>query len=175
MDRAALITALRHHHGAFLAQLAALPAAALEHAPTGKWNPVQHLDHIARGVRGVVLGLRLPPWLLRLWMGRPRRAGRDYAGLVQRYRERLAQGGRARGVFVPPPRSAGERERFSEVLQKRVEQLCTQLEGWTEEELDNTLMPHPLLGKLTVREMLYFTIYHVQHHAALVERDRLHT
>jgi len=33
------------------------------------------------------------------------------------------------------------------------------------------LLPHPLLGKVTVREMLYFTIHHVQHHHALVERD----
>ena len=38
-------------------------------------------------------------------------------------------------------------------------------------DLDAVLLPHPLLGKLTVREMLFFTVYHVQHHRALVERD----
>jgi hypothetical protein len=30
------------------------------------------------------------------------------------------------------------------------------------------VLPHPLLGKLTIREMLYFTVYHGEHH-------RLHT
>ena len=33
-----------------------------------------------------------------------------------------------------------------------------------EEDLDNYILPHPLIGKTTIREMLYFTIYHVQHH-----------
>jgi hypothetical protein len=31
-------------------------------------------------------------------------------------------------------------------------------------------LPHPLLGKLTVREMLFFTLYHQRHHVAVVER-----
>jgi hypothetical protein len=30
--------------------------------------------------------------------------------------------------------------------------------------LDLLILPHPLLGKLTLREMLYFTLYHVEHH-----------
>jgi hypothetical protein len=32
-------------------------------------------------------------------------------------------------------------------------------------------LPHPLLGKLTLREMIYFTIYHVQHHHKLVQNQ----
>jgi hypothetical protein len=35
---------------------------------------------------------------------------------------------------------------------------------WSEDDLDNHRLPHPLLGKLTVREMLFFTLYHIQHH-----------
>jgi hypothetical protein len=33
--------------------------------------------------------------------------------------------------------------------------------------LDEYLLPHPLIGKLTIREILYFTIYHNLRHASL--------
>ena len=35
---------------------------------------------------------------------------------------------------------------------------------FSEDEIDTYILPHPLLGKLTIREMIYFTIYHVEHH-----------
>ncbi|MCB9182399.1 MAG: DinB family protein [Flavobacteriales bacterium] len=49
--------------------------------------------------------------------------------------------------------------------------LCKRTSRWSESDLERYLLPHPLLGKLTLREMLYFTLYHVQHHQALVQRD----
>ena len=39
---------------------------------------------------------------------------------------------------------------------------------WSEKKLDRYQAPHPALGKLTIREMLYFTIFHNVHHARLV-------
>jgi hypothetical protein len=33
-----------------------------------------------------------------------------------------------------------------------------------EERLDQYLAPHPLLGKITLRELTFFTIYHSHHH-----------
>jgi len=41
----------------------------------------------------------------------------------------------------------------------------------SETALDLYILPHPLLGKITLREMLYFTAYHVYHHQTIVERD----
>ena len=38
-------------------------------------------------------------------------------------------------------------------------------EKWDEKELDEYYLPHPILGKLTVREILFFTIYHNLRHA----------
>jgi hypothetical protein len=40
--------------------------------------------------------------------------------------------------------------------------------GWREADLDRYLLPHPLLGKLTLREMLHFTLYHNYHHVQSV-------
>jgi hypothetical protein len=42
--------------------------------------------------------------------------------------------------------------------------------GWSERQLDRIRLPHPVLGKLSVREMLFFTLYHNQHHIEAVKR-----
>jgi hypothetical protein len=88
--------------------------------------------------------------------------------LVARYQEKLAGGGRAAGAFVPPSLAADAREALSQALLHEVEALCSRLERMDEKQLDAYLLPHPLLGKLTLREMLYFTIYHVEHHQRIV-------
>ena len=45
-------------------------------------------------------------------------------------------------------------------------ELLSAVEKWDETELDQYMLPHPILGKLTVREMLFFTIYHNLRHAS---------
>ena len=42
--------------------------------------------------------------------------------------------------------------------------LCKKLKNYSEKELEVYILPHPLLGKLTLREMLYFNILHAEHH-----------
>ena len=117
------------------------------------------------------MALMVPKWFLRWRFGRPNRAVRDYDALVQRYKEKLADGGRASGRFVPPVITASEVPRIAAFVQRVIGTLVDRLDKWSGSDLDSYLLPHPLLGKITVREMLYFTIYHVQHHQALVERD----
>ena len=45
-------------------------------------------------------------------------------------------------------------------------ELVSTTEKWQENDLDRYQLPHPLLGKLTIREMLYFAIYHNLRHAS---------
>lgn len=44
--------------------------------------------------------------------------------------------------------------------------------NWSDPQLDQYLAPHPLLGKLTLRELGYFTIYHTEHHLNII-KERL--
>lgn len=118
------------------------------------------------------MALMVPKWFLRWRFGKPNRTPRDYDGLVQRYKEKLAAGGRAAGRFVPPRVSASAVEGTVVSVRRIVNTMTHRVHNWSGPELDSYLLPHPLLGKLTVREMLFFTIYHVQHHQALVERDQ---
>ena len=48
------------------------------------------------------------------------------------------------------------------------EKLIAKIEKQTESDLDKYILPHPLLGKVTLREMLYFTIHHNEHHLELL-------
>lgn len=52
-----------------------------------------------------------------------------------------------------------------------LDQLIKSIQKYSEQELDQTILPHPLLGKITLREMLYFTIYHVEHHHHLTKNN----
>lgn len=172
MDRTEINTLLNARHEAFLSCLQALPAEALNTSPAGKWSPAQQLDHILRSVGPVHMAMGLPKWFLRMAFGKPNRSPRRYEEVVKRYQEKLAAGGRASGRFVPPPKPAHSVERMSADLRKLIGKLNQRVNKWSENELDNILLPHPLLGKLSVREMLYFTAYHVEHHQRIVERDK---
>lgn len=44
------------------------------------------------------------------------------------------------------------------------------LKNWTEADLDNCQVPHPLLGNMNVRELVLFSVYHVEHHLKAMER-----
>ena len=171
MNRPAISAALFRHHESFIMRVLAMPMDERALSRNGKWTAAQQIEHILRAVRPVSMALRVPKWFLRWRFGKPNRPPRDFEGLVQRYKEKLEAGGRASGRFVPPAIPAREVGRITASLRSRVGALTRRVDTWTEEELDAFLLPHPLLGKLTVREMLFFTIYHVQHHQALVERD----
>ncbi|MBI3790139.1 MAG: hypothetical protein HY275_04600 [Gemmatimonadetes bacterium] len=44
--------------------------------------------------------------------------------------------------------------------------------GWTESSVEQAAIVHPLIGPLTVREMLFFQHYHEAHHLNLVAMRR---
>src|SRR6185369_6710340 len=102
------------------------------------------------------------------------RASRDYGGLRDVYRGILAGGGKA-GRFAPalealPADPAAWRRALMGRRELAAEALERAIEPWSETALDRYRMPHPLLGKLTVREMLFFTLYHNLHHIQNVAR-----
>ena len=49
-------------------------------------------------------------------------------------------------------------------FQKECEDIKVITLEWSEEDLSSYVIPHPILGKFSVREMLYFTIFHTTHH-----------
>jgi hypothetical protein len=169
MDKSLIIETLRANHLRFDQLIGGLDADAFVRESNGKWSAAQHLDHIVRSVAPVNTAFGLPKTALRLIFGMANRPSRSSDELTERYRAKLAAGGRATGRFVPPSVGAGDRARLLGRLSKLVASLAGRIERCGEDELDRFVLPHPLLGKLTLREMLMFTAYHIEHHRRLVE------
>ena len=138
------------------------------------WSPAETVRHLNKSTRPVVKALGMPKIVLRLMFGRPRRSSATYDELQARYRQLLAEGGRA-GRFAPSQQSESDlaawRQRIMAELAHVNRELRSAIARWPESKLDRLQLPHPLLGKLTIREMLFFTLYHQRHHMAVVERN----
>lgn len=146
-------------------------------APMGlAWSPADHVRHLTKSVRAVAKGLQVPRLVLRLLYGRGKGVSMSYHRLVARYQEALARGASA-GRFAPRPEHvpgdpAAYRLALLEEHRAAVHDLADRIMTWDRRQVDGLRMPHPLLGRLTVREMLMFTLYHNQHHVHVVARRR---
>ena len=137
------------------------------------WSPAENVRHLVKSIRPVTKALKVPRILLRLKFGKPDHPSATYDALVERYHGLLAAGGNA-GRFAPSPREERDLEaRREEILAQHADanrELRATIVRWSDAALDRDQLPHPLLGNLTIREMLYFTLYHQLHHIGVVER-----
>ena len=139
--------------------------------PNEKWSVAQNVTHLITSAKMTKLAYRLPKIIVRIYAGRPNRSSRTYDELVAKYQLKLAQGGRASGRFVAKPVSSKEKkETIVNNYTMTMKSLIVAIQRkWDDPQLDKYLAPHPLLGKLTLRELCYFTIYHTHHHLAIIK------
>jgi hypothetical protein len=138
-----------------------------------KWSPAENAQHLVLSVKPLAMAFSLPKFLLRLMFGKPNRAGRSFDEVVEKYKAKLAAGGKASSPYIPRNISHNtDPKKVIEEFTKAYANFTGKISSVSEPQLDLYLLPHPLLGKLTLREMLYFTVHHVSHHHELV-RSRL--
>ena len=138
------------------------------------WSPADNVRHLTKSMCAVTRGLQVPRLAVRLLFGTPSQASRSYEQIGVDYRQVLSNGGQA-GRFAPSPQgdpvdAEAERARIMTVHATAVDDLRLASMRWREQDLDRYQLPHPLLGKLTVREMLLFTVYHNRHHVDVVRQ-----
>lgn len=168
MTKADLQQQLLIHHKSFNESINLLNESDFVHSKNGKWSAGQQLDHIVRSTSPVLLALQLPTFVTKLLFGKANRPSVTYEILVAKYLKRLEAGGKASGRFIPGPVLFKKRNLLTTQLSQIIQKLINTLDKFSEEDLNKFILPHPLLGKLTYREMIYFTIYHVQHHQKLL-------
>lgn len=166
MDKSQIITELLAHHNSFAENLNVLSNEDFELKPSGKWAAGQQLDHIIKSVKPVDMAFGLPMFVLKMKFGLSNRPSKTYDDLVAKYQKALVEN---KGYDIPERFNPNEiplkaKTRKLTKLKKLIEKLSSRLSRYTEDDLDTYILPHPLIGKLTLRKMLYFTIYHVQHH-----------
>jgi hypothetical protein len=138
------------------------------HREGDAWSPDQHLRHLNSSVDAVARALLYPKVMLRLRFGAGPGHSRPYSAIEKLYEARLAEGAKASGRYVPASEPSLPLAEHRDEVQARWRRLNLRLRealaGWTDRDLDRIQLPHPLLGKLTVREILFFTIFHNRHH-----------
>jgi len=150
--------------------LKGLSKEEFEFAPPEKWNAGQQLDHLIRSIKPLNLAYALPSFVLKMKFGLANRPSKTYTGLVEKYESKLAEGGKASGRFIPEPVPHEAKEKLCSLYKKEKEKLNSKVDRIEEATLDKYILPHPLLGKLTLREMLFFTIHHNRHHLNLMKK-----
>ncbi len=134
-----------------------------------RWSIAENADHLIRAIKMTQLAYSLPKFFVRMFFGKPNRSSRSYGELVAKYKLKLEQGGRATGRYIPKTTETKKLDLMRQ-WQKRNEKYLESLElKWTDRQLDQYIAPHPLLGKITLRELCYFTIYHTEHHLNIIK------
>lgn len=145
-----------------------LPTDDLFHRVGDAWAPVDDLRHLVRVNAAVVKGLGFPGWVLRARFGRPARQPWSYERLATLYDALLSTGVESPAPFVPPPAGSTDRDARRTTALERWHsvnrQLLRRVAGLSERGADRAALPHPGLGLLSLREILYFTIHHDLHH-----------
>jgi hypothetical protein len=131
------------------------------------WSAADYFKHLLLSVKPFVKALERSPEKLKAMLGQSSRPSRSYSEVVAAYKQRLAEGIRAEDfdavvptTFRVPDGTPDEKSYLVEVWNDAHERLYGALESWTEADLDSTQVPHPAIGMLNVREMLYFTLHH---------------
>lgn len=144
--------------------------------PETKWSIAQDIAHLTTATNSSRLAYILPKFIVRLFAGKPNRPSRTYDELVEKYKSKLEKGGKAGGRFVPKPIGPEKgKQQLLDSFSKAMHELATAIKNkWETNQLDKYIAPHPLLGKITLRELAYFNIYHTFHHLALIKQKTQH-
>jgi hypothetical protein len=141
------------------------------HPSNSKWSIAESIRHLVISTNTTTMAYALPKWMVRLVGGKPNRGSKTYDELVTKYTNKLLQGGRASGRYIPKKISpVYTKEKLLQQWQQTTDRYLDVLtKKWNDETLDNYLAPHPLLGKITLRELCYFTRYHTEHHFNIIK------
>jgi len=103
--------------------------------------------------------------------GKSENASMTYDKLVAIYQKMIDEGLRAEFAPSVTPVNYRMPEGITNIKTYLVEtwddanqRVVSALENWSEEDLDVYRLPHPAIGAITVREMLYFTVHHNRLH-----------
>lgn len=145
-----------------------------EVGPKSKWTTGQQALHLLQAYKILNNAMSMPKFLLKYRFGKNNREVRDYDKVTSRYMERLAnipEGatfGPSRNMNIP---RINDKSYILDRLQVESKKLQHKTNKWKDKDLDNLVIPHPLMGKMPVREIVMWTAFHVEHHIKQLEEN----
>ena len=172
MQKQEIVKLLDKKHQQLFDWLAMQQLEKWELGPKEKWTTGEHIVHLIQSMKPLNYALRYPKFLLKWRFGVNNRTSRNYDDVCKRYKEKLIE---AEGLVSPFSKNmqtpkVAEKQTIIEKLAKENEILKNRFLKWNDEKLDELLLPHPLMGKMTVREIVMWTAFHTQCHLETLEK-----
>ena len=172
MNKEDIVSNLEKKHNSLVDWLQNQDDNKWQEGPEGKWTTGQQALHLLQSIKPLNDALSMPKLLLKLKFGKANRELRNYDAIVKRYQERLvdAQGKTFKGSKNMKVPTLNEKEYILNRLQAENKKLQYKtLKRWSDKQLDTYILPHPLIGKMPVREIIMWTAHHVEHHTKILQ------
>lgn len=170
MNKSELLSTLKDSNQRVVNWFTGIPANRFFQREGEVWSASDNLDHLIKSHKPIAKALKLPRLALQGMFGSANQPSRSYEAICGVYKDTLAAGGVASGKYLPNQQTPAKPEvakmELLNQFSKASADVVSVAEKWNEDDLDGYLLPHPLIGKLTIREMLFFTIYHNLRHAS---------
>lgn len=147
-----------------------LPDGQFLHTANGKWTPGQQMAHVYLTLVPISQALISKEYIQNKF-GIIDRQTMSYEQVIDIYKKGLSAGGKAPEQYLPQDVTIDQKNENSEKLLTILDAIQQQIAAYTEEELDTLVLPHPFLGKLTLRELFYLMSYHPLHHLEQTEKN----
>lgn len=135
-----------------------------------KWTIAGHVYHLIKSTKAVSKGIKMPKMGMRAMFGKNNREEKSFEAMKEKYRTRVSN---AKGK-IPNNFEAEKGRIFDKVellsrFDTELHDLVQAMGKWNEKDMGSYILPHPALGKCTIRELIYFTIFHTDHHLEILK------
>ena len=173
MNKASIADILEAKHQELFNWIENQPEEKWLEGSDGKWTVGQHTLHLVKSIRLLNNALSLPSFFIKYKYGTINRELRDYDTVAKRYNEKLiANLERAkefnRNLKIP---TLVQRDNILTTLKIQNKKLQYKTRKLKDKNLDTLLLPHPLMGKMAIREIIMWTAYHTEHHTSTLKNN----
>lgn len=160
MTKQELIKTFYDNHQEMIDYVNALTDEQFTYSLNGKWTAGQQFSHVYLTLLPFLKVLPSKDFIVQKF-GKISRSTWDYDTVIENYFKTSLQ---APQQYLPEQITPEQKATITADIQKVILTIQHFLDQYTEEELDSLVLPHPLLGNLTIREMFYLMTYHATHH-----------
>lgn len=133
-----------------------------------KWNAGQQVKHVILCLIPIDQALFSKEYIEKKF-GKADRASLDYDSIINNYKSALSNGGKAPERYLPAPVLFEDKQALNTEFKNLLISIENKLGNYSETELDTLVLPHPLMGMMTIRELLFLMTYHATHHLEQVK------
>lgn len=137
----------------------------------GKWTIAQTIYHLIKITRQINAGMKAPKLVLRGMFGKSNGPEKTYEEIAVHFDNLMESGSVSPLQYVSEKDRTFEKIALMKRFQGELDDFKKALNKWDEKSLSKYVLPHPELDKNSVREILFYVIWHNQHHLTILQRQ----